>query len=469
MKIAFIHYHLKTGGVTTVLRQQVEAIRDHCRCLVIAGSHPDADFPVKTVVIPELGYTRPDQKPFDPAGIADSIIRTIYSAFDGDCDVLHVHNPTLAKNKHFLQILAQLKRRNVNLFLQIHDFAEDGRPLVYYPDAYISNCHYGVLNSRDYAILLKAGLKSEGLHIIPNMVNPVRGMRQDTPPGDFVLYPIRAIRRKNIGEAILLTLFFDHGEKLVITLPPNSPVDMISYRDWKSFVKKHNLAVEFDAGIKKDFRGLVQAAKFLITTSITEGFGFSFLEPWVYDKLLWGRRLSNISQDFEENGIRLDHLYDRIMVPVDWIDSTKFFKRWISCIQHTCDVFNYPIQKDHITTAFERISANDRVDFGLLDEGFQKQIIMRVLVGKKNADILKQMNTFLIHPGKVPQKDTLIRENKRAALKNYDRHSYRKKLMEIYTSVSQQTVHQRIDKNVLLSEFLKLDEFSLLKWCNHLE
>ena len=196
---------------------------------------------------------------------------------------------------------------------------------------------------------------------------------------------------------------------------------------------------------------------------------FSFLEPWVYDKLLWGRRLSNISQDFEENGIRLDHLYDRLMVPVDWIDPTKLFKRWISCIQHTCDVFNYPIQKDHITTAFERISANDRVDFGLLDEGFQKQIIMRVLVGQKNSEILKQMNTFLIHPGKVPQKDALIRENKQAVLNNYDRRSYRKKLLAIYTSVSRQAVHQRIDKNVLLSEFLKLDEFSLLKWCNYLE
>jgi hypothetical protein len=26
MKIAFLHYHLKTGGVTTVLRQPVETI-----------------------------------------------------------------------------------------------------------------------------------------------------------------------------------------------------------------------------------------------------------------------------------------------------------------------------------------------------------------------------------------------------------------------------------------------------------
>lgn len=33
MKIAFIHYHLKTGGVTSVLKQQVETLRDVCDVL----------------------------------------------------------------------------------------------------------------------------------------------------------------------------------------------------------------------------------------------------------------------------------------------------------------------------------------------------------------------------------------------------------------------------------------------------
>ena len=30
MKIAFMHYHLKTGGVTTVIKQQLEALDQHC-------------------------------------------------------------------------------------------------------------------------------------------------------------------------------------------------------------------------------------------------------------------------------------------------------------------------------------------------------------------------------------------------------------------------------------------------------
>lgn len=469
MKIAFIHYHLKTGGVTTVVRQQAEALRENCQCLVLAGSLPDADFPVQTIEIPALNYTQPDQKPYDPADVADSMIEAIQATFDGECDIVHIHNPTLAKNIQFLQILAHLQRRDMKLFLQIHDFAEDGRPQTYFSEPYLSNCHYGVLNGRDYAILRRAGLKKEGLHIIPNMVNPVGEIHPQTNIGNFVLYPIRAIRRKNIGEAILLSLFLRQGQRLIITLPPNSPADILSYSDWKSFVTKHDLAIEFDAGLTEEFRELAASADFLITTSITEGFGFSFLEPWMYNKLLWGRKLDNISRDFEKNGIRLDHLYRKLLVPVDWIGQTKLFHRWSACIQRTCDVLNFPIQKTTITAAFEKITTDGCIDFGLLDEGFQKQIIERVLDDHNNAEILKQINLFLNHPGEISQKNRLIGENKQAILKHYDKKSYRKRLMEIYKTVSHQPVLQQIDKTVLLAEFLELDNFSLLKWCDYLE
>jgi hypothetical protein len=33
-------YHLKTGGVITVLKQQVEAVRDKCEVLALSGEPP---------------------------------------------------------------------------------------------------------------------------------------------------------------------------------------------------------------------------------------------------------------------------------------------------------------------------------------------------------------------------------------------------------------------------------------------
>ncbi|MBW1695034.1 MAG: hypothetical protein JRJ41_13015, partial [Deltaproteobacteria bacterium] len=105
MKIAFIHYHLKTGGVTTVLRQQVEAIMDTCDVLVLSGTSPGSPFPCDIAVIPDLGYDTPDSKRIRPEDVAASIIEAIGKKWKSGCDLIHVHNPTLKKNKHFITIL----------------------------------------------------------------------------------------------------------------------------------------------------------------------------------------------------------------------------------------------------------------------------------------------------------------------------------------------------------------------------
>ena len=471
MRIAFVHYHLKTGGVTTVIKQQVEALADDCECLVVSGAEPQSDFPADVVVIPELAYSTVDSPSIDAHKVARSIKDAMRQAFQSDCDVMHVHNPILAKNRYFLTILDHLQRENVKLFLQIHDFAEDGRPLSYFHEAYPRDCHYGVLTSRDHEILLNSGLSARGVHLVPNMITALPdglGSHQDLN-NDFVLYPIRGIRRKNIGEAILLSLFFRNAERLVITLPPNSPDDIKSYRDWKSFVEKYNLKVEFDAGLQSDFSELVRAARFLITTSVTEGFGFSFLEPWISGKLLWGRNLRNVTRDFEQHGIRLDHLYNQLKIPLDWIDRVSFFDRWQACIQQISEIFDFPVQNQCIASFFEKTTANGCIDFGILDEDFQKQVIRRLLADPENMETVRRINPFLADPGSVNQKDKLIHQNKMAVASSYNRESYRKRLIRIYTSVRDIPVHHGIDKKILMSRFINLHEFSLLKWCGYRE
>ena len=74
----------------------------------------------------------------------------------------------------------------------------------------------------------------------------------------------------------------------------------------------------FEAGLTNDFESLVLSSEFIITTSITEGFGFSFLEPWTAKKMLWGRKLPDICEDFEKNGVQLDHLYTTLNIPIGW-------------------------------------------------------------------------------------------------------------------------------------------------------
>jgi glycosyltransferase involved in cell wall biosynthesis len=464
MKIAFLHYHLKTGGVTTCLKNQVEALKNDCDMCVITGERPKTGFPVKTIHIPELAYSAVYPHTFDPDGIAAALIQAIESHFSGPCDVVHVHNPLLAKNKSYLKILKALQKRGASLFLQIHDFAEDGRPRSYFAEDYPADCHYGVVNSRDYRILLESGLKKQGLHRIFNTVS-----LPDLPPassaGDpCVVYPIRAIRRKNIGEAILLSLFFSDDETLVITLPPNSAADIDSYEDWKTFVARHRLRVEFDRGLQHPYESIIASARYLLTTSITEGFGFSFLEPWLFGKWVWGRKLADICADFEANGVCLDHMYSTLNVPVDWFELEDFYQKWKRSIEAAARRFDVVIDSKRIQNTFASLTADGFIDFGLLNEKSQNQVVARLLTHKAHAAQLLSLNPFLAAIGRTDDQRDLIETNRSAVTRNYSMAKYRQKLLGIYRQVGRAPVRQKIDKKILLANFLDLTQHSLLKW-----
>lgn len=470
MKIAFMHYHLKTGGVTTVLKHQIEAVIGDNEVMVLTGEPADFQFPVDVINIPGLGYDGSYNKGSGYKEIAASVIKAITLHFNGPCDLLHVHNPLLAKNKNFLKILMELKKNHVKLFLQIHDFAEDGRPLSYFSrEEYPPDCHYGVINSRDYEVLIAAGLTHKGLHEIPNTFKSFDFYGNKKNVEASVLYPVRAIRRKNIGEAILLSLFFKNKERLCITLPPNSPDDIKSHNSWKNFVKKNNLNVEFEAGLKTGFTELMRSAEFLITTSITEGFGFSFLEPWVAGKILWGRKLPSVCYDFEKNGVNLDHLYSSLKIPVGWIGDENLYERWNGAVRRNSLMFNFSLTSDKIKHFYQKITENNNIDFGLLDELFQKQVIRRVLSGKKYFDELLLLNPFIILPGNISGEDDLIANNMISVKNCYSSTKYGKRLADIYSKVINNVVSQKIDKKILVSKFFKPNEFSLLKWGEYIE
>ena len=464
MKIAFLHYHLKTGGVTTVLKHQLDAIGKKWQTLVLTGLPPEKPFPAEFVHIPELGYSSQFKKKIDPDNVAESIIDAIRHKFSGSCDVLHVHNPTLAKNIRFLEILKSLQKRGLNLFLQIHDFAEDGRPFDYFAEDYPADCHDGVINQRDYDILLAAGLQKNGLHRLANAVNPCLSKPQVELQKPMVLYPIRAIRRKNIGEAVLLSLFLRRGQTLAVTLPPNSPADIKSYEGWKNFVKDQNLNTEFGMGLGHDFETLVRSAEFLITTSITEGFGFSFLEPWLFEKLLWGRNLPDISRDFTKNGIQLEHLYTSLRAPVDWFDLGRFSQRWTAGVLNACRLLNLPAKKALILEALDSITKDGVIDFGILDEAAQKEVILRLISSRLAAEKLIRINPVLSDPGMVSGRKELVRTNRRIIEQCYNPSIYRQKLLNLYQDVVTTAVKHKIDKSALAAAFLNLEQFSLLKW-----
>jgi hypothetical protein len=464
VKIAFLHYHLNPGGVTTVLRHQLGALRDDAQLLVISGEAPPPDFPFKVACVPGVGYSSPDRQPQEAAPIAQEIRQAIRRHFGEPCDLLHIHNPLLAKNHLFLDIIQSLQQSGMTLFLQVHDFAEDGRPLACYGDTpYPKDCHYGVINTRDFNNMLLAGLSPGGLHLLPNCIKPFEGTAEVVRES-YVLYPVRAIRRKNIGEALLLSLYLPQGQSVFITQPPNSPADVPSYVGWKSFAAAHHLPVRFEMGRQRPFPSLVAAAAWMLTTSISEGFGFAFLDPWTAGKELKGRLLPDICQDFLDHAITLAHLYDGIQVPMEWWGRQHILDRFTDCLVSNRQAYGSLWPRTWEETCLSALQQSSSIDFGMLDEGLQKECLERLCRDPIRRQELLAGNRSLATMLTSDASRTTIARNQDRIASAYHPDRYREQLLRIYARILQRPVRHAIDRRRLLAAFLKPDRFSLLKW-----
>jgi hypothetical protein len=320
-----------------------------------------------------------------------------------------------------------------------------------------------VINTRDQRILIDAGLKASGVHLIPNAIYPLPTDAGVLSEG-FMLYPVRAIRRKNIGEAVLLSLYLKPDQYLGVTQPPNSQADIVSYQDWQVYVKKNRLKVHFDVGRRYDFSALMGAASSMVTTSITEGFGFAFLEPWTAGKVLVGRRLGDICTDFERNGLRLDFLYDRLDVPVEWFDTDGFFQIWQRTVIHAAETFGHSVAQKGINHFTTRRARDGLIDFGLLNERCQRQVLSHLLSDPGAKNHLASLNPRIFFPGPENDMSEMLENNRTVVTAHYGMEHYREQLLSIYERVVHQPVHQRVNKQVILDAFFDLDRFSLLKW-----
>jgi hypothetical protein len=223
------------------------------------------------------------------------------------------------------------------------------------------NIRYIAINRYDRMRLLEHGIEEENIHYIPNSVD-----KTIRPPDDrreelrdkiiarerlqknvrFLLYPVRCIRRKNVEEAIFLVVFFNRlvdgnlkrnncslkeRYHLLVSIKPEAGDDGAYADQLGAFVKKNGLPVTIGLGDlvalereydTSDSTGIVHysvgdlysASDLVITTSILEGFGFSYIEPWLLDRAVIGRSIPYITPDFQAAGMKLGHLYNALIV-----------------------------------------------------------------------------------------------------------------------------------------------------------
>jgi len=442
MQLAIVHYHLNRGGVTQVIQNHLRALAAAGqggidRVVILFGGRKEAwpEGPVtgangidlRLCPVPELEYDDGGSPAADKLSRAMADALTAEGASPETC-ALHIHNHSLGKNASLPGAVKILAAKGWRSLLHVHDFAEDFRPDNYrqladalapdhpenlprqlYPQA--GQIHYAVLNGRDFRLLEQAGVPANRLHSLPNPVAPfgelpdrgtARAMLADKfgvgESCKFLLYPVRGIRRKNVGEALLWSLLPSEEVRVGITLSPLNPVENRTYQQWAELAAKLNLPTLFGVG---DPGGLgftenLSASDVILTTSVAEGFGMVFLECWLAGRTLVGRDLPEITSDFKSSGVTFDGLHDKLLVPIDWIGLDGFRDALAQTFLSVSAAYGVAaMSPTDLSAEIDNLVTDGKVDFALLSVALQRRVIERLGRCPFDIDVLRQINPWI--------------------------------------------------------------------------
>lgn len=404
MAVVIIHYHLSAGGVTRVIEETSRSLGragvDH---VVLTGSASACTFP-PCRVIEGLGYCSEDEGP-TAMELVSRMRAAVLEVIGNGPHVWHFHNPSLGVNVRMAEIVTILAEEGERLLLQLHDLAEDGRPSNYplldrfepYPHA--PQIRYAFLNSRDRDRFSAAGLPKDRSVVLPN---PVRVPDHPVCPSGtstLVLYPVRGIRRKNLGEVFLLAAISPPGTRYATTLTPSQKRWRPYFETWQAFARSSGLPVELavvdrlntDNGAST-FEAWQAEATHILTTSVAEGFGLAFLEAIAIGKPLFGRDLPAIKPDHAAQGITTGQLYDHLLIPAAWLDRDALRQALSRCLQDLCEAYGRDLSGSYLEEVAKALEFGDLLDFGNLPENLQQAAIQHLLNGADASEVLVELD-----------------------------------------------------------------------------
>lgn len=446
--LVVLHFHLNRGGVTRVVENHLRSLAEQPpearpRRVVVAYGGRKADwdetlssqlpFPVAMHAVPALEY---DRLAPQTAGKFLSKTNAMLQSerLEPASTILHFHNHSLGKRVDVPAAICQLAESGWRLLLQIHDFAEDLRPANYrslsavygelaelqadlYPRA--PNLRYAMLNGRDREVMLSSGIPESELHLIPNPVvasfrppgtEEVAALRERLEskyqvPSDhrYVVYPVRGIRRKNLGE-LLLWAALSEKTTFAITLAPLNPDELAAYDAWRELAAELKLPVLFNVSEEFSLEESYAVADAIITTSVTEGFGLVYLEASMADRPLFGRDLPGITVDFRENGLRFPGLAPQLLIPEPAVDVDALTERYTGWLLGLLGEFG--LESEGSTQVKRRVAdsfTGDSIDFGRLDSEQQQLIVRRVCSEAELRQAVRTLNPVLSIVGDQPQ------------------------------------------------------------------
>jgi hypothetical protein len=198
----------------------------------------------------------------------------------------------------------------------------------------------------------------------------------------------------------------------------------------------------------RSFREVVEWSDACITTSVGEGFGMSFLEPFAMGRPVLGRNLPEITEGFTQDGVNLGALYSELPVSIEQLDddfwprAVQQIQSWRTSMGSQEAVSLLDLHEAWVTDGF--------VDFGKLDEVAQRAVL------RKGLNDLKPEILGL-------HKKQPIRENAQKIEDLYGSNHYLTRLEKLYGDVGSPEPLSFADGNRIRDAFLDLKTVCLLR------
>jgi hypothetical protein len=459
--LLIVHYHLLPGGVCSALKNSLVALvqsgwLSQRSVKILTGRAvgidefrlflDQRDLKAQIEVDTRLDYSERvwlDRDAFwqEASSLANWFLQQVSGP-----SLFWAHNPTLGKNA---LVTAGLMTAAQQAFISgvphrflyhIHDFAECGRLWNlknlrrcwgdgglddFYPVC--KNVSYGVLNKADSKRLAQAGIPRESIFVLPNAVPFVRTEKRKAKRsiGKYLqsyarvegyqfeygrpwwTLPIRLIRRKNVVEALLLAAIAEDPPQLLITLDANSKPERPYAEAVKNLFRKdkHAAVVGFGhelVGSVFSFDDLLLASDVVVSTSLLEGFGFTFLEGANRGRPLVGRNLPDVTFDFADAGFPATSLYDEFLVPIDGQTRKEMISKGQRFAQEQGRLLRLKDSTiDRFSKEVKAIFSDNAVDFGFLE--LSQQIhLTGLLQGEDLPRELKSLNSKAVEPAEFP-------------------------------------------------------------------
>jgi hypothetical protein len=373
MRYYALHYHMKDSYIKEVIENIFAGFsrKDKLGILYSDAQESYSNTDLECINIKDLDYkdtsfVSKEQLQKEAAKLKDRIKESIRVP----C-VLHCHNVNVFRNSclgaALLKLAQDYEDKEFLMIVHIHDFAEErfserlelmanctGRPdpafgvKLAYP--VWKNIIYLVGNSTDKQLLNQMGIQKDRIFIFQSPIDI--GYFQSKPEDKdilitsieeysrskkynfsrhrkIILNPALLKKKMNFAESILILRslnFIDDSWQLLMPFLSDENEDKKFAKELIQYIKKRKMpiVIGFDEnqkgknkkgqGISPNKKDFYAISDLVLTTSPERLHISAFLEPWAAGKALIGRKNDKIVSCLEKKGLRLAHLYDRIMI-----------------------------------------------------------------------------------------------------------------------------------------------------------